>query len=102
MIEKMVQHTFRKYCSVNIVIFKVCLTTSAKHKIWYLWNAEKAVLRFCMMNNKKRILMLWKTIDHIQNDNDNGRNDIKKYIGTICKEEGISFEQVFYILFLML
>ena len=46
--------------------------------------------------------MLWKTIDHIQNDNDNGRNDIKKYIGTICKEEGIPFEQVFYILFLML
>ena len=46
--------------------------------------------------------MLLKTIDQIQNDNDNGRNDIKKSITTICKEEGISFEQVFYILFLML
>ena len=32
MIEKMVNHTFKKYCGVNTVIFKVCLTTSAKQK----------------------------------------------------------------------
>ena len=29
----MVKDTFKKYCGVNSVIFKVCLTTTAKHKI---------------------------------------------------------------------
>ena len=101
-LKKMVKDTFKKYCGVNIVIFKVCLTTTAKHKIWYLWNAKKAVLRFCMMNNKKRISILLKIIDQIQNDNEDARSDIEKSIATIFKEEGISFEQAFSILFLML
>ena len=55
-----------------------------------------------MMNNKKRISILLKIIDQIQNDNEDARSDIEKSVATIFKEEGISFEQAFYILFLML
>ena len=51
------------------------------------------------MNDKKKILILLKILDQIQQDNEDVRNDIEKSIATICKEEGISFEQVFYILF---
>ena len=51
------------------------------------------------MNGKKRILTLLKLLDKIQQDNEDGRNEIKKSISTICKEEGISFEHIFYILF---
>ena len=51
------------------------------------------------MNDKKRILVLLKILDQIQQDNEDARNGIEKSISTICKEEGISFEQVFYILF---
>ena len=56
------------------------------------------------MNDKRRILILLKILDQIQQDNEDARNGIEKSIATICKEEGISFEQVFYILlfFLML
>ena len=91
MTEKMVEHSFKKYCGVNIVISKVYLTTSAKHKIWYLWNPKKPVLRFCMMNDKKRILILLKILDKIQEDNKNARK-VEESITTICKEEGIPFE----------
>ena len=38
-------------------------------------------------------------LDQIQQDNEDARNGIEKSVTTICKEEGISFEQVFYILF---
>ena len=34
-----------------------------------------------------------------QQDNEDARNGIEKSIETICKEEGISFEQVLYIMF---
>ena len=51
------------------------------------------------MNDKKRILILLKILDQIQNDNEDARNCTEKSITTICKEEGIYFEQVFYILF---
>ena len=51
------------------------------------------------MNDKKRILILLKILDQIQQDNEQASNGIEKSISTICKEEGISFEQVFYILF---
>ena len=51
------------------------------------------------MNDKKRILILLKTLDQIQQDNEDARNGIEKSITVICKEEGISLEQVFYILF---
>ena len=50
------------------------------------------------MNDKKRILILLKIIDHIQQDNENARN-VGKSIAGICKEEDIYFERVFYILF---
>ena len=33
MTEEMVEHTFKKYCAVNVVILKVYPTTSAKHKM---------------------------------------------------------------------
>ena len=51
------------------------------------------------MNHKKRILALLKILDQIQQDNEEASSGIEKSISTICKEEGISFEQVFYILF---
>ena len=51
------------------------------------------------INNKKRILILLKILGQIQQDNKDARNDTEKSISVICKEEGISFEQVFYILF---
>ena len=38
-------------------------------------------------------------LDKIQHDDEDARNEIEKSISTICKGEGISFEQVFYILF---
>ena len=50
------------------------------------------------MNDKRRILILLKILDQIQQDNQDARNGIEKSIKTICKEEGISFEQVFCIL----
>ena len=43
------------------------------------------------------ILMLLKILEQIQQDNEDARNGTEKSIATICKEEGISFEQVFYI-----
>ena len=51
------------------------------------------------INDKKRILILLKVLGQIQQDNKDARNDTEKSISVICKEEGISFEQVFYILF---
>ena len=52
------------------------------------------------MNDKRRILILIRILDQIQEGNEDVRNGIEKSIAAICKEEGISFEQVFYILFL--
>ena len=49
------------------------------------------------MNDKKRILILLKILDQIRQDNEEARTE--RSIMTICKEEGISFEEVFYILF---
>ena len=40
-----------------------------------------------------------RILDQIQQDHEDAGNRTKKSITTICKEEGISFEQVFYILF---
>ena len=51
------------------------------------------------INDKKRILILLKILGQIQQDNKDARNDTEKSISVICKEEGFSFEQVFYILF---
>ena len=52
------------------------------------------------MNDKKRILILLRILDQIQQDKEDGRckNGTEKSIAIICKEEGISLEQVFYIL----
>ena len=51
------------------------------------------------MNDKKRISILLKILDQIQQDNEDARSGIEKSITAICKEEGPFFEQVFYILF---
>ena len=51
------------------------------------------------MKDKKRILILLKILDQIQQHNEEASTGIEKSISTICKEEGISFEQAFYILF---
>ena len=61
---------------------------------------KKAMLKFCMMNNKKRISILLNILDQISQDNEEARNGIEKSIEIICKEEGISCEQVFLYIFL--
>ena len=53
------------------------------------------------MNDKRRILILLKILDHIKQDNQDARNGIEKSIQTICKEESIFLEQVFYILYIL-
>ena len=53
------------------------------------------------MNDKKRILILLKILDQIQQDSQDAKNCIEKSITTICTEEGISFEQVFYIFYIL-
>ena len=51
------------------------------------------------MNDKKRISILLKILDQIQQDNEESRSGVEKSIAAIFKEKGISFEKVFYILF---
>ena len=63
---------------------------------------KKAMLKFCMMNNKKRISILLNILDQISQDNEEARNGIEKSIEIICKEEGISCEQVFLYIFFVL
>ena len=43
------------------------------------------------MNYRKRILILLKVLDKIQEDSENARK-VEESIAAICKEEGISFE----------
>ena len=43
--------------------------------------------------------MLLRIPGKIQQDNEDARKKIEKSVRAICKEESISFEQVFYILF---
>ena len=47
---------------------------------------------------KKKKMILLKMLDQIQQDNEDARDGTEKSIATICNEEGISFEQVFYML----
>ena len=54
------------------------------------------------MNNKTKKFVLLQILNQIQQDNVDARDDINKSSAAICKEEGISLEQVFYTLFLML
>ena len=49
-------------------------------------------------HQKKRILILLTILNKIPEDNENAVK-VEESVTTICKEEGISFEQVFYILF---
>ena len=62
--------------------------------------ANESVLKFCMMSDKKRIFILLKILDQISQDNEEARNSIEKSIATICKEVGISFERVFFVVVL--
>ena len=49
------------------------------------------------MNDKKRILILLKILDQILQDNQDAKKCIEKSITTVSIEEGISFEQLFYM-----
>ena len=51
------------------------------------------------MNDKRRISILLRILENMQQHNEDARDGIVKSVATICNEEGISFEQVFYILF---
>ena len=52
------------------------------------------------MNEKRVHFILLRVLDQIQQGNKDVRYGIDKSVARICNEEGISFEQVFYILFL--
>ena len=64
---------------------------------------KKAVLKkfyqFFKMNDKRRNFILLKILDQIQQGNENAKDGIDKSVAKMCNEEGISFEQVLYILF---
>ena len=49
------------------------------------------------MNDKKRIFILLKSLDKIRQDNEETINGTERPITTNCKEDGISFEQIFYL-----
>ena len=51
------------------------------------------------MNDKRRTSILLRILEKMQQHNEDARDGIVKSVATICNEEGISFEQVFYILF---
>ena len=71
---------------------KTCLHWSA-----YMTNWAPRVRRL-KMNDKKIIFILLKILDKTQEYNENAKK-VEESVTAICKEEGISFEQVFYILF---
>ena len=52
------------------------------------------------MNEKRVHFILLRVLDQIQQGNKDVRYGIDKSVARICKKEGISFEQVFYILLL--
>ena len=50
------------------------------------------------MNDKRKNVILLRILDQIQQSNTDVRDGKNKSLATICNEEGIYFEQVFYIL----
>ena len=64
---------------------------------------KKAVLKkfdqFFDINYKREKFILLRILDQIQQDHPNARDGINKSVAIICNEGGISFEQVFYVLF---
>ena len=54
---------------------------------------------FFKMNDKRTNFILLITFDRTQQDNGDARDDIDKFLAKISNEEGIYFDQVFYILF---
>ena len=48
---------------------------------------------------KQTFFILFRIFDQIQQENEDARDGINKSVPIICNEEGISFEQVLYILF---
>ena len=76
-----------------------------KRKLLKKKNVLKKLHQAFKMNDKKKILILLKILDQIQQYSEDARNGIKKSMATICKEEGFSFERssILYIyIFLML
>ena len=64
-----------------------------KRKLLKKKNVSKKLHQAFKMNDKKKILILLKILDQIQQYSEDARNGIKKSMATICKEEGFSFEQ---------
>ena len=96
--------SFVKYLRWNVLLSHFTKRCSSFIHFTFHKTQKEAVLkkyfiRLLTINDKKRILVLLKILDKIQQDNEDARNGIEKSISTICKEEGISFEQVFYVLF---
>lgn len=52
------------------------------------------------INNQRRNFTLSRILIQMQEVNEDVRNDINKSVANICEEEGVVFEQVFYILIL--
>ena len=48
------------------------------------------------MNDKKRILILLKILDQIQQDNQDAKNCTEKSVTKICREEGIYRTGILY------
>ena len=86
--------SFSEYHTLGICgsAVKTCLHWSAYNTNW----APR--VRVLKMNDKKIIFILWKILDKIQEYKENAKK-VEESITAICKEEGVSFEQVFYILF---
>ena len=76
-----------------------------KRKLLKKKNVLKKLHQAFKMNDKKKILILLKILDQIQQYSEDARNGIKKSMATICKEEGFSFERssiLYTYIFLML
>ena len=58
-----------------------------------------SLVSFSTQNDKRNNFIFSRILDQIQQDNADARDSINKSVVTICNKEGISFEQVFYILF---
>ena len=71
------------------VVFKKFLEKNLKYQ-----KSKKSI------NNQRRNFTLSRILIQVQEVNEDVRNDINKSVANICEEEGVVFEQVFYILIL--
>ena len=62
-------------------------------------SCRKTLISFSRWMVKQTFFILLRIFDQIQQENEDARDGINKSVPIICNEEGISFEQVLYILF---